>query len=705
MQNKTNPELVALLDNEEMRDAAATQLLQQSPSQDDLCQIIRRELHNMKPAWELYQSRATKEELYGDIHWIHVRDWLEEPLLKFDLNQEELYRFLRYGGGREATWQRLLMTSPDKDLLLGLLSDSGYANEIAAYLLAQADDNELLSYIVRYTDHHKEAWERLKNNNPDKDCLRTVMDTEYAIEAWELYLRFPVEKFDLYVLMNYNERLKDVVAAELLNREPTQNDLIGVVGNSSLWQPAWEELLKRGIDNFELANLISGTGFKELAWEQLKKQSPTMHQLRSAINDEDYESEYNAIVGAYMLECSPGNEDLRYLIDYVEEVREPAINMLLQQGPDERDLELIARYRFSESEIAKADIADIHSEEQLIEIFNHDYERRKEAWLRLQQLNPLSPARLKALYKDGYSVKHLIWEEVCKHPLTTDDLVFYYCYADDDFRPEIWARLTEGGFENAHLEEIIEFGHVRPASDLLLEQSPTYEQLRLIIRKNYDDDILSATLLKALELDLDDEDLDEIIFASDRSAKIAGEELFKRGTVTDDQLFFFIRDTTISDKAWAFARSRPANHQLLERLLKSSYRLLDEIWEFTDKDLLSQETLINLITDDRLQQECAAVLRQRFGMDAEDEGALKRRIALKVIDEGGELLIKTHHLQDAHSLAGWAVVLSEQGKKIETERGTLAAACALIPTLGEYLVSSDLERVREALVGEKYVKP
>ncbi|PWV50607.1 hypothetical protein [Chitinophaga sp. S165] len=704
MQNKTNAELVALLDNEEMRDDAAMQLLQQSPSQNDLVQIIRRELHNKKAAWELYKSRATKEELYGDIHWIHVRDWLEEPLLKFDLNQEQLYRFLTYGGGREATWQRLLKTSPGKRQLLDVLERSGYRNEVAAYLLTQPDDNELLSYIVQYTDHGEAAWKRLKKNNPDKDCLETAMKSDYAAEAWELYLRFPVEKFDLYVLMHYNERMTDIVAAELLRREPTQKDLLEIVGHSSLWQPAWEELLKRGIGNFELASLIYGTRFKELAWEQLKKQSPTLHELLGAINYEDEDNEYNAIIGAYMLQCSPTNQYLCYLIDYVAEVRDAAIDMLLKQSPNEKERELIAEYRFSDSEIAKSDVSNLHSENDLMEIFEHEYEKKKDVFEQLQRLNLLSAEKLKVLYKNGYGIRHLIWEEARKDTLTKDDLVYYYCYADSSFRGEIWEQLTENGLDKTRLVEIIKFGLGRPAGDLLLQQSPIYEQLYLIMKNNTDEDILRAAFLKAMDLPLGDRELHSITFISEKMAKIAWEEWCRRGNVTDDQLFYFIRDTVVRDQAWELLKSRPKDNELLVRLLEQSYSFHNEIWEFMDEDMLSFKALTDLIIAKRKPQECAAVLRRRLGMEAEDERALKLRIALKVIDGGGGLLVGEHHAEDAHSLAGWAVLLSVQDRKVEAEHGTLVTACALIPSLGKFLASGDLEEIRQALVAEKFVK-
>ncbi len=225
-----------------------------------------------------------------------------------------------------------------------------FRNVIAEYLLTQPDDNDILIKIIMNTSHARTAWNRLKNQEITSDDLRGLLTTEVKQEAWELFLALSPKKFDLHVVMNYNDEFRDAAIAELWKRNPAKEDLICIVECSKKWETAWAELLKRGLTNGDLLNLTYNIGFRP-AWEQLKKQSPESWQIGQAIN---YEFEKHealwAEIGAYLLTQSPTNEDLRFLINYVPEVRGNAIDMLIQQDPSDKDMDAIRKHQVTQKQ-------------------------------------------------------------------------------------------------------------------------------------------------------------------------------------------------------------------------------------------------------------------------------------------------------------------------------------------------------------------
>jgi hypothetical protein len=61
MQNKSNNELVELLEYPDLKEAAGEQLMKQSPSNRELKELIRLDVQK-QAAWALLKSRDTKEE-------------------------------------------------------------------------------------------------------------------------------------------------------------------------------------------------------------------------------------------------------------------------------------------------------------------------------------------------------------------------------------------------------------------------------------------------------------------------------------------------------------------------------------------------------------------------------------------------------------------------------------------------------------------
>jgi hypothetical protein len=76
MTNKTNQELVALLTDPVLKEAAGYQLLQQSPSIDDLKALFCNHVQQ-QAVWNILKSRGRKEELLGIFYWCDTEDALD----------------------------------------------------------------------------------------------------------------------------------------------------------------------------------------------------------------------------------------------------------------------------------------------------------------------------------------------------------------------------------------------------------------------------------------------------------------------------------------------------------------------------------------------------------------------------------------------------------------------------------------------------
>ncbi len=80
-----------------------------------------------------------------------------------------------------------------------------------------------------------------------------------------------------------------------------------------------------------------------------------------------------------------------------------------------------------------------------------------------------------------------------------------------------------------------------------------------------------------------------------------------------------------------------------------------KVWAHWKKEDMETAFLIELIEHKYFdwKKEAAQELRRRFLVELEDEELLKRRIAVQILDEGGELLKgEPHHDGNAHTLAG-----------------------------------------------------
>lgn len=354
MQNRPNEELVALLTDPQLKEASGLQLLQQSPSIEDLKALIRANVQKYA-AWNMLKERATAANLIEMIGWCDLKDELEEALLKFnDLGIYDLELMMKHGYGI-ATWQRYNKASGGRIRIPAMLRNVPCNDIIAEWLLSRLYDNDTLVYIIRCgtLNYQITAWRLLINLQPTVWQLGRLLDSDLKEEAWQLLLNLPIEKKDLhYLVMNStgeNVPGSNRAAAYLLATQPSREDLLCIVGYSSLWEPAWNELLKQGISNEELAELIKWTPCDDkLPWEQLKKQSPTCDDLIWAIDEEWNVYGYQKIVpeiAAYILTLNPPNDDLEFLIRYVPEIREQAIDRILQQNPSDKDMKLVRRYR------------------------------------------------------------------------------------------------------------------------------------------------------------------------------------------------------------------------------------------------------------------------------------------------------------------------------------------------------------------------
>lgn len=350
MTNKTNQELVALLTNPELKEAAGLQLLQQSPSIDDLKALFCNHVQQ-QAVWNILKSRGRKEELLGIFFWCDTEDALdvelEEALLKFDdLGHDELQLMMRHGCGKEATWQRLLKLSPDNRTLQLLVAQAQppYNEIVTEYLLAQPDDNDTLREIVdRGTPKYKLiAWERLKKRQLSSYDLYLLLQSGFEKEILQMIFEDRQVLRDILKSYNLKEKWRDPAVAYLLANHPSKEELLEIVGYSGLWETAWAELLKLGIENDELIDLINHTRFRHMAWEQLKKQSPTFLQLEELFyEDMHVDEELCTEIAAYMLTLNASNEGLRELAFYWPAVKDAVIDRLLQQNPSEDDMKWV----------------------------------------------------------------------------------------------------------------------------------------------------------------------------------------------------------------------------------------------------------------------------------------------------------------------------------------------------------------------------
>ena len=87
------------------------------------------------------------------------------------------------------------------------------------------------------------------------------------------------------------------------------------------------------------------------------------------------------------------------------------------------------------------------------------------------------------------------------------------------------------------------------------------------------------------------------------------------------------------------------------------------------------------LCDNEIKLEAAYHLRKMYGVEGSlDEVGLMKSIAETVLERPGSLRMDKWHCGTAHCVAGWACVLSEHAKKIESASDTETAGYAMLPS-------------------------
>lgn len=420
----------------------------------------------------------------------------------------------------------------------------------------------------------------------------------------------------------FNKRLKAFLL-EMMIREKELN--------------AWEHFKTLNLNCTDLNEVIMFTPFVHEAWELFKKTNATIDNFLHIVEHaEDYNIKREAEAILFN-RFSLDNKSLEEMVRINKSDR--AAEMLLNQSPDNEQLETIIKYSNLKDLAASELLKCSPSIDELTEIMKHSG-FKEEAWQQFVQQNPTNEEIIKIVqYTD---LEDMAWEYLLTQQPKTDELRdFVYDFAG-----------TGRKRNEATLYILSRRPKVNELTDLIQNDLQTEEAWARLEKKN-----------------LNEADLDHIIWRLLRQGsnyKNEAAALCLKFNPTPGHLWDIIEYTDLKDQA-------------AERLVQTADLTVYELENLAVKSTI--EPVVKALSK-----------RIKFDRSKVNEKKLIREIAEKIIANPELLDVNHWHNGEKHSVGGWAITLSDAGKEIEQNYSSEIAACLLIPNY-RHLIFADRETV------------
>lgn len=420
----------------------------------------------------------------------------------------------------------------------------------------------------------------------------------------------------------FNKRLKAFLL-EIMIREKELN--------------TWEHFKTLDLTCDDLNKVILSTPFAHEAWELFKQTNAVVDDFLHILNNVDEENIRLEAEDVLFNRFSLDNASLADIVQANKSDR--AAEALLNQSPDNEQLETIMEYSTLKDRAASELLKRSPNIDELTEIMKHSA-FRKEAWQHFVQQKPGNEEIIDIIqYTD---LQDLAWEYLLvQQPKNNELRQFVYDFAKT--------------------------GRKRNEAALyILSRRPNASELTDLIQNNLQTKEAWARLKKKK---LNEEDLDHITWRLLRQGsnfKNEAAALCLKFNPTPGHLWDIIEYTDLKDQA-------------AERLVQTADLTLYEL-----ENLLIKSAIPPVVK--------AMSKRIKFDRSKVSELKLIREIAGK-ITANPELLDVNHwHNGEKHSVGGWAIVLNEAAQKVEKEYSSEIAACLSIPTY-RHLIFADRETV------------